>query len=539
MRTFAKRPTLLALAVAVATLVGTSGALAAPGELSLASTSDSGTKGNGNSIDASSSADGTKVAFSSISSNLDPADTDTLSDIYVKDLVTGDTTLVSTSDGGVKGNGASDEPFVSADGTRVAFTSFATNLDPADSDSASDIFVKDLVTGEITLASASDAGVKGNDASQDPNLSADGTKVAFSSTATNLDPADADTFRDVYLKDLATGDILLASTSDEGIKGSGGSDDVSLSADGTAVAFTSFATNLDPADTDGIHDIYVKDVSSGDIFLASTSDFGRFKGDQSSFQPSLSADGTKVAFTSFASTLDPLRTCQCEDGDIFRKDIATGDIVVVSVSASGVKSNRDSSQPSISGDGTMVAFTSFATNLDPADVDATSDTYVKNLSTAGIVLASSADDGAKGNNDSRMPALASDGTRVAFDSESSNLDPADTDILQDVYVKELGVACTLTGTSGDDLLKGTAANDVICGLGGNDQLRGSGGNDLLVGGTGNDLLVGGSGGDTLQGEAGKDILTTRDGVSGNDTADGGGGIDRCQVDVGDVVINCP
>ena len=78
--------------------------------------------------------------------------------------------------------------------------------------------------GDITLASTSDTGVKGNGDSTEPSLSADGTKVAFGSSATNLDPADTDSVVvDVYVKDLTTGDITLASTSDTGVKGNGDS----------------------------------------------------------------------------------------------------------------------------------------------------------------------------------------------------------------------------------------------------------------------------------------------------------------------------
>src|SRR5437773_2464689 len=87
---------------------------------------------------------------------------------------TGDLALASTSEGGVKGNGASYLASLSADGTRVAFFSQATDLDPADADTEWDVYVKNLSTGELTLASTSDGGVKGNGSSFAPSLSADG-----------------------------------------------------------------------------------------------------------------------------------------------------------------------------------------------------------------------------------------------------------------------------------------------------------------------------------------------------------------------------
>ncbi len=163
-------------------------ASAAPGDLTLASTSDNGTKGNDSSYHASMSADGTKIAFYSRASNLDPADTDDSADIYVKDLVSGNVTLASTSDAGIKGNTDSYDPSLSADGTKVAFYTYANNLDPADTDSVHDIYVKDLVSGNVTLASTSDNGTKGNVGNYLPSLSADGTKVAFISNETTSTP---------------------------------------------------------------------------------------------------------------------------------------------------------------------------------------------------------------------------------------------------------------------------------------------------------------------------------------------------------------
>ena len=85
--------------------------------------------------------------------------------------------------------------------------------------------------------------------------------------------------------------------------------------------------------------------------------------------------------------------------------------------------------------------------------------------------------------------------------------------------------CTITGTSGNDVLTGTNGNDVICGLGGNDTINGLGGNDIIIGGPGNDVLSGGNGKDILHGNDGKDTLL---GAEGNDTLAGGSGGDSIQ-----------
>jgi uncharacterized repeat protein (TIGR01451 family) len=427
---------LLALTVmttAVAITLATS-ASAASGDITLASTSDGGTKGNNVSQQVSISADGTKVAFSSSATNLDPKDTDLNTDVYVKDLLTGNIALASTNDAGTKGIGNSDNPSLSADGTKIAFESSATNLDPADTGVTEDVYVKDLLTGNITLASSNDSGIKGNSTSGAPTLSADGTKVAFMSDARNLDPSDTDFNMDVYVKDVVTGNLTLASTDGAGIKGNRISGAPILSADGTAVAFSSSATNLDPADTDAIGDVYVKDLFTGNITVASTDDSGT-KGNGSSSARSLSADGDTVAFDSNATNLDPRDTDV--NKDVYAKDLPTGNLTLVSTDDAGIKANGISEWPSVSGDGTRVAFQSYATNLDSGDTDVSQDVYVKDLPTEDITLASSDRAGIKGNGNSARPSLDADGTAVAFNSGSTNLLPDDTDVTPDVYVKEL------------------------------------------------------------------------------------------------------
>jgi Tol biopolymer transport system component len=412
-------------------------AAADAGDIELASTSDDGVKGNGNSELPVLTPGATVVAFFSYATNLDPDDTDTLADVYVKDLLTGDLTLVSTSDEGVKGNGDSmSRGAVSDDGTKVAFFSQATNLDPADTDALADVYVKDLVTGDLTLVSSSDDGIKGNKRSFGPILSADGTKAGFYSWATNLDPTDPDQLSDIYVKDITTGDLTLASTSDQGIKGNDDSySRGAMSADGSILAFWSRATNLDPADPDGIADIFVKNLITGDIALASTSSDG-VKGNAASYGQRLSADGDTLAFHSDATNLHPADTDELDD--VFVKDLLTGELTLASTSDEGVKGDGESEEPSLSADGSIVAFYSEAGNLDPADGDELDDVFVKDLLTGELTLASTSDEGVKGDGGSSYPRLSADGTVVAFHSEATNLDPSDMDAVEDVYVKVLG-----------------------------------------------------------------------------------------------------
>src|SRR5262249_47419404 len=134
-------------------------------------------KANDFSQDPAISGDGRVVAFDSFASNLDPADGDPVGDVFVRNPQTNTTTLVSRAGGadGAKGNVQSLDPAISADGRFVAFTSRASNLDPADGDTTGDVYVRDLQTNTTTLVSrASGAdGAKANDLSAHPAISAD------------------------------------------------------------------------------------------------------------------------------------------------------------------------------------------------------------------------------------------------------------------------------------------------------------------------------------------------------------------------------
>ena len=132
------------------------------------------------------------MSFASQATNLDAADTDAASDVFVRDLTRQTIELVSRAGGidGEAGNGESQAARISGDGRWVTFASTASNLDPADGDATRDVFVRDVQDAVTTLVSraAGVAGVSGNGASDTPDISADGRYVTFSSTSSNLDP---------------------------------------------------------------------------------------------------------------------------------------------------------------------------------------------------------------------------------------------------------------------------------------------------------------------------------------------------------------
>jgi hypothetical protein len=231
---------------------------------------------NGFSLAPTISADGHHVAFFSVASNLVPGHS---GDYFVKDLQTGALTDVAP--------GLIEKPALSADGQYIAFGSTASNLVPGDTNGKEDVFVKDLSTGNITMVSAG-----GNGASQNPSISADGQHVAFVSAASNLVPGDTNNANDIFVRDIQTvGNLQTGSLTWVSAGGNAGSASPSISSDGRYVAFSSFASNLLSGDTNGNSDVFLKDLQTGRLTMVSSG------GSDNSLGSSVSADGHAVAFT--------------------------------------------------------------------------------------------------------------------------------------------------------------------------------------------------------------------------------------------------
>jgi Calx-beta domain/WD40-like Beta Propeller Repeat len=434
------------LVLALTGLAGT--ASAAKDDLDLVSRASgvAGTKGNDESLSPSISADGRFVAYDSIATNLDPADGDTVDDVFVRNMQTNTTTLVSRASGanGVKGNDGSAAAAISADGRFVAFDSNASNLTAGDNDGNTDVFVRDLQTNTTTLVSRASgtAGAEGNGPSTTSAISADGRFVAFFSAASNLDPADGATSGNVFVRDLQTNTTTLVSRASgaTGAVANAGSGNVAISANGRFVAFQSSASNLNPADSDNNEDVFVRDLQINTTTLVSrASGASGAKGNNFSVTPSISADGRLVAFHSFASNLDPA------DGDttadVFVRDLQTNTTTLVSRAGgpNGSKGNDFSDEAAISTDGRFVAFDSNASNLDPGDGNTAGNVFVRDLQATTTTLVSRAAGaaGGTGNGFSLDPAISADGRFVAFASFASNLSPSDGDPIEDVFRRDV------------------------------------------------------------------------------------------------------
>jgi Tol biopolymer transport system component len=223
--------------------------------------------------------------------------------------------IISTLDAStaptVAGGGDSSNPFLSADGRYVLFASSANNLALTSSNTPLvpsrfqrlNVYLRDRTNGTTTLVSVNFAGTCGGDGDSIPaGLSADGRYALFESWADDLLPGDTNNASDIFLRDLRNGIIVLVSAQTNGGWANGASSSAVMTPDGRYVAFSSAASDLVVNDTNGIPDIFVRDLSIGTTVLASAgaADVGSGLGSES---PEITPDGRFVAFLSSASNL--------------------------------------------------------------------------------------------------------------------------------------------------------------------------------------------------------------------------------------------
>jgi Tol biopolymer transport system component len=407
-----------------------SGGKSGPSLISLAL---DGGEADGASFTPSISADGRYIAFASAASTLVQGDTNGVEDVFVFDRVGRTTERVSVSSLGGESHGDSYGPAISADGRYVAFTSAASDLTAGDVNSELDVFVRDRVAHTTVLASVGPHGAMGDGPSVAPSISSDGRFVAFESDAGTLVTGDTNRTGDVFVRDLVAGATRRLSVGGNGEQAESPSFGAAISADGRAVAFESFSSRLVPGDTNGALDVFVADLPAGSLSRVSLATDGG-QADDRSYSPSISADGRIVAFASFAHNLVSDDTNGLLDVFIRRRDQQT--TTRLSVGPDGAQADGLSFAPVVSADGAVVVFSSEASNLVADDSNGTRDVFLASTTSGAVsrLSRSGATNGAQGDGPSLGPVLDGSGAMVAFASFATNLVPGDTNGQSDVFV---------------------------------------------------------------------------------------------------------
>lgn len=410
----------------------------------------SGRGGSGQSYAPAISADGRYVAFDSDADDLTTGKHNGKNNIFVRDLRTGRTTLVSTDSSGRIADGSSYTPSISGDGRYVAFASEADNLveGPAKVDGqgqapatkATHVFLKDRRTGATTRLSLAADG-RETTGGTSPAISRDGHWVVYN-VGTPLRSIGTD-------EDLAGMFVYDTTTGKRERLGHVEGDDPTISADGRYVAFSSEVRDLVPNDTNRKYDSFVFDRRTravARVSLGGTRAIGHgwYAGDQEANSEStgavISADGRYVAFASSATNLVPGDTNNADD--VFLRDLRTGATRRISVTAGGRQADGSSGGPACSTDGRIVIFLSQAGNLVPAKHgDNGYNLFRADLRDGSITQVNLAPNGAQPDGTtSSYPQISADGHAIAFGSRATNLGTADTNNHDQVFVRTFPVA---------------------------------------------------------------------------------------------------
>lgn len=374
------------------------------------------------------SQDGRVTVFTTNYDTLISGDNNGHPDVFAYDRVTKQTELISHGPNGQPGNNTSHRPSVSPDGRYVAFTSLAKNLLPDSSVTAcgdilcTNVFVYDRVTKKQTLANVDTLGLRiGIDERMSfefgPILSRDGKSVVFT-TEHPIEPNDTNNNLDVAVRDLSTGVTRNASTNSDGQVVISGNNEATMSYDGRYVAFTAFSP-LVPEDTNETYDVYRRDLQTGNILLISKTQGGGIA-NRASNQAVISGNGQFVAYISRATNIVPGDTN--ENNDVFVYNVQTGTTQRINVTSRGNQAVGETYYPDISYDGRYVTYGSLASNLVLADGNDALDIFLYDRSvnlTRRINRGSH--DGVQANGWNFYSSISGDGKTVAFTSYATNL----------------------------------------------------------------------------------------------------------------------
>jgi Tol biopolymer transport system component len=442
----------------------------------------------GNSFGPTISGDGRSVAFVSHAGNL--VTNETLREslqVFVRDLVTSNTVLVSVSTNGRGGLGNSISPVISSNGQFVAFASEADDLVDGDTNGVSDVFVRDLTSGITRLISADVSGHAPNDGlrasiiphSGNPLISADGRWVFFESRATNLTQyADTNATTDVFVRDLQSNSNFLVSVSWGVNRASNGRSELaSITPGGRRAAFISTSSDLVAPDGNPLGDVYVRDLDSLTTYRASRG-LSNYASSYRCVRAALAENGQIVAFTAamglpsgtqtwlfrhdLAADTDVLiatnvieysrlhisaegRYVVFENGtNVFHFDANTGTSELVNVTTTGAQpASGVARNPVATPDGSGIVFISNCPDL-VTNSSTLFQIYARDMTAGTTRLITIATNGQPSvtNSEVSLLAVARDLSRVAFDSTTADLVEGDGNRASDVFVRELATQTT-------------------------------------------------------------------------------------------------
>jgi hypothetical protein len=392
--------------------------------------------GNNDSGDTnrySISANGRYVVFNSEANDITANDNNSNYDVFRRDLVTKETKLVSVNLLGTTSSNTFSLGFaVSPDGRYVGFISSARDLtNLPDNNSTTDVFIRDMVTEETKLVSVNTTGTSASGGIGVYSITPNGRYVLFESSGRDLTsiPRGASLSSDVYVRDLQGGVTTLVSVNSAGTaSGNNTSQPHAISDDGRFVTFESLASNLVPSgDNNSNYDIFVRDLLTNTTSLVSVSTDRTNSANGMSRYSILTPDGRYVVFASTATNLVNIPDSN-NAYDVFRRDMQTGTTALISINAAGSASgNRESLglgiTYDISADGNLIAFESTASNLITNDLNGFgNDIYLRNVVLNTTTLISkNRDETGSGNSQSYNPRISDDGRYVAFESLANNL----------------------------------------------------------------------------------------------------------------------
>ena len=452
--------------------------------------------GNGDSLPTAISDDGRYALFESSAGNLAPGDTNGLADVFLRDVWSNVTYIVSITTNGFAGTNLSRGSTMTPDGRYVAFTSLATNLVSGDTNGIPDIFVRDMETGVTTLATPGSRGAATYNpiGSESPDLNADGRYLAFYSVATNVVPGVTNR-GEIYLRDLVAGNTVWVSSTAHDLYGARAvAFNHLLSADGgylaylavsnyPAVTVTNGGTVLrygiasgltdivsanafaPPVNPEEFHDLAMTsdgrfisfvaqngsgslsssiwrwDAQSGVSQLVSSNVNGGLTTSALCARPAMDATGRFVAYLSNAG--DFVTNSVTGDFQVFLTDVDLGTTQLISASTNAAGADAGAlATPQLSSNGTLVVFASASAGLVADDSNYALDVFARDwtlgtnelISVRAATLPSWTPNGPVSFGSF---SASQDGQRVVFASEARNLVPFDTNGFRDVFVRDL------------------------------------------------------------------------------------------------------